>query len=177
MESRAASEAEWIGEAVLQYERRLLRYAQSLTRDLERARDAVQETFLELTRSASKVDRLRPEPWLFAVCRGKSVDLARRETRRAHRPAGDLALHESPDPPPDLVAESSEAALQARRLLARLPEREQEVVRLRFQEGLKNVEIAGVMGMTANHVGVLLHTALARLRREMAPAPPAMAAR
>lgn len=168
--AKARSGDEWIDAVVRTYERRLLRYALSLTRNLERARDAVQETLLDLTRSASTVDHERPSPWLFSVCRARCIDLTRRETRRAHRPDDELAHLASPDPPPDHAAETGEAAAEARRLLARLPEREQEAVRLKFQEGLRNVEIAQVLGITANHVGVLLHTALARLRREMAPA-------
>lgn len=49
--------------------------------------------------------------------------------------------------------------------LAGLPAKEQEAVRLRFLQGFSYREIAGVMGITVSHVGVLLHTALKSLRQ------------
>jgi len=53
-------------------------------------------------------------------------------------------------------------------LLALLPPREREVVRLKFQQGLKYGEIAAVTGLSVSHVGVLIHEAMARLRKRKA---------
>jgi RNA polymerase sigma-70 factor (ECF subfamily) len=52
--------------------------------------------------------------------------------------------------------------------VARLHPQQQEVVRLKFTEGLKYREIADVLGLTTSHVGVLIHTALKQLRSQMA---------
>ena len=162
----------WIGEIARLYERRMLRYAFSLTHDLDRAWDAVQDTLVELTRAAGALDRSRPAPWLFAVCRAKAMEVRRRETRARHLAEEALDGQESAEPPPDAGLTSLEDAETLKRMLADLPESHQEVLRLRFQEGLRNVEIADVTGMTANHVGVLLHKAIARLRRLAAVAGP-----
>ncbi|MBI5368939.1 MAG: sigma-70 family RNA polymerase sigma factor [Planctomycetes bacterium] len=156
----------WLRATVDAFERPLVRYALSLTGDLERARDAVQETFLELVRHAPTVDRHRPAPWLFTVCRTRAIDRARKESHMQTTDSAALAAQPSPAPAPEAAAAAREEAEQARRLLARLPAKEQEVVRLRFQEGLRYKEIAAVTGLTVNHVGVLLHGALARLRGE-----------
>ncbi len=166
----------WIGEIVRLYERRMLRYALSLTHDLDRAWDAVQDTLVELTRAAGKLDRSRPAPWLFAVCRAKAMEVRRRETRARHLAEEALEGQASTEPPPDAGLVSLEDAATLKRLLADLPSSEQEVLRLRFQEGLRNVEIADVTGMTANHVGVLLHKAIERLRRiaRVIPVPEAV---
>ena len=51
--------------------------------------------------------------------------------------------------------------------LATLPPRTQEVLRLRFQEGLSYKEIAGVMQLTVSHVGVLIHNGLKSLRARL----------
>jgi RNA polymerase sigma-70 factor (ECF subfamily) len=56
-------------------------------------------------------------------------------------------------------------------LIGELPDRQQEVVRLKFQGGLSYREIAEVMDTTANNVGVLLHTAVKAIRTRMAAAP------
>jgi RNA polymerase sigma-70 factor (ECF subfamily) len=48
-----------------------------------------------------------------------------------------------------------------------LSSKQQEVIRLKFQGGLSYQEIANVMDITANHVGVLIHTALKNIREHM----------
>ena len=48
--------------------------------------------------------------------------------------------------------------------MRQLPDREQEIVALKFGFGLGNNEIAKVMKLKPNHVGVLLHRALYTLR-------------
>jgi RNA polymerase sigma-70 factor (ECF subfamily) len=59
------------------------------------------------------------------------------------------------------------AGEQVSRVLAqlqRLPQRQQEILRLKFQGGLSYKQIAEVMGLTVSHVGVLIHTALKSIR-------------
>jgi RNA polymerase sigma-70 factor (ECF subfamily) len=48
--------------------------------------------------------------------------------------------------------------------LKQLSDKQQEAVRLKFQSGLSYREIAEVMDITVNHVGVLLHNALKAIR-------------
>ena len=48
-----------------------------------------------------------------------------------------------------------------------LSERDQEIVALKFGFGLGNSEIAKVMHLNPNHVGVLLHRALHLLRQSL----------
>jgi RNA polymerase sigma-B factor len=52
--------------------------------------------------------------------------------------------------------------------LAALPERQQEVVRLRFVEGLTQSEIAARVGISQMHVSRLLAQSLARIRENLA---------
>ncbi len=52
-------------------------------------------------------------------------------------------------------------------IMEELPERQQEVVRLKFQGGLSYREIAEVMNTTVNNVGVMLHTAIKNIRQRL----------
>ncbi len=52
-------------------------------------------------------------------------------------------------------------------LLHLLTDRQQEVVRLKFQGGLSYREIAEVMDTTVTNVGVLLHKAIKKIRRSI----------
>jgi RNA polymerase sigma-B factor len=62
-------------------------------------------------------------------------------------------------------------------LLARLPAREQEILRLRFFEEKSQTEIAAALGMSQMHVSRLLARTLAQLRSWMEDAPAAPAER
>ena len=64
--------------------------------------------------------------------------------------------------------EEHEAADAIYRLIAGLPENQQEVMRLKFENGLSYREISEVTGLTVTNVGYLLHTALCTLRAAVA---------
>ena len=52
-------------------------------------------------------------------------------------------------------------------LLDRLPETQQEVIRLKFQHGLSYKEISASTGLSVTNVGFILHTGIKRLRKLM----------
>ncbi len=90
-DAEVLGEAEWLNRVVRDFERPLSRYALSITRNQEQALDAVQETFLLLMKHLAKVDRARPAPWLFTVCRSKAIDLLRRDGKMEARSYEELA--------------------------------------------------------------------------------------
>ena len=53
------------------------------------------------------------------------------------------------------------------RTIARLPEHEQEVIRLKFQHGLSYEQIAKVTGLSVSNVGFLMHTGLKKVRQKL----------
>ncbi len=53
------------------------------------------------------------------------------------------------------------------KLLGTLPASQQEVVRLKFQGGLSYREISQITNLSVTHVGVLIHTALNKLRSQL----------
>ena len=59
----------------------LIRYALQITGDLERARDVVQDTFLQLCSENRASLNGHLEPWLFTVCRNRALDVRRKEGR------------------------------------------------------------------------------------------------
>jgi RNA polymerase sigma-70 factor (ECF subfamily) len=158
-------QAQWIDSALRLYEGPLLRYARRLLGDLEGARDVVQDTFLRLCREdPARLDG-HLAPWLFTVCRHRVLDVQRKDGRVQAVDEGALVEQPSPAPGPARLAERREALEGVLRLLATLPRSQQEVLRLKFQEGLSYREISGVTGLTVNHVGVLVHNGLTAIRR------------
>jgi RNA polymerase sigma-70 factor (ECF subfamily) len=145
------------------YERPLLRYATRLLGDVEQAREVVQDTFLRLCREdLGRLDGHLPQ-WLFRVCRNRALDVRKKEARR---PAlQDVpGLDPSPAPSPARLLAGREALEAVLAVMATLPASQQEVLRLKFQESLSYQEIGAITGLTANHVGVLVHLGLKAIR-------------
>ena len=156
----------WIERAVLEHEGRLLAYVARLLGDVERARDVVQDAFARLWQQ----DRSEVEPrvceWLYTVCRNRALDVKQKESRQVD--LGDVWRgDEDSRPRPDEVMEQKESAATVMKMMSRLPEREQEVLRLKFQGGMSYEEIARVMGLSASNVGFLIHSAVKKLRDRM----------
>ena len=157
----------FIREALRVHEGPLLRFATRLLGDPDRARDVVQETFTKLCRQPqSRVDGHAAE-WLFTVCRRAALDVLRKENRMNRFAEGQAERLVSPEPAPAAQAEQHESCERVLALIDRLPLHQQEVVRLKFQEGFSYQEISAITRLSIGNVGFLLHTALATLRREM----------
>jgi RNA polymerase sigma-70 factor (ECF subfamily) len=155
----------WIQKAVDRYERPLILYASRLMGDGSGALDVVQETFLRLCRqSPAELDGHLAQ-WLFTVCRNRALEIRRKESRMQVtaqiEPATTGALSGRPD------VEQQETSQQIMKLMASLPENQQEVLRLKFQGGLSYREISSATQLSVSNVGYLLHTALATLRRQL----------
>jgi RNA polymerase sigma-70 factor (ECF subfamily) len=158
-------EAAWINSALERYEGPLLRFASRRLGDLERARDVVQDTFLRLCGEDPARLNGHLAAWLFTVCRNRVLDVQRKE--RPLQPLGGAALDGEPsgDPSPAKVLEGREALAVVLEQMARLPRSQQEVLRLKFQDGLSYLEISEATGHSVSHVGVLVHNGLKAIRR------------
>ena len=155
---------DWIRSALDRYEGELVRYAQRLTGDAERARDVVQETFLRLCRQNQKELDGHVAKWLFAVCRNQAIDVRRKESRMTTLASPQTVETASREPTPAANAERQDSAGRILQLIDQLPQNQQEVIRLRFQNSLSYREIADVTGLAVTNVGFLLHRGLKTIR-------------
>ncbi|MEO5719134.1 MAG: sigma-70 family RNA polymerase sigma factor [Chthoniobacterales bacterium] len=152
------------------FELPLLQYATRILRDHDRARDVVQETFVELERSKRRQTDAAPAKWLFTVCRNRALNICRKEKRMTYLDDEILEKQEGRDPAPNERIELEEAKGFLLRIVATLPPRQQEVLQLKFQNDLSYQEIAEITKLSVSHVGVLIHTALKTLRARHAEA-------
>ena len=83
----------------------------------------------------------------------------------------ELEIRPSAAPSPACEAERRDTHRRVLEALALLPRNQQEVVRLKFQNGLSYEEISRVTQLTVTHVGFLIHTALKKLRLQMQQEP------
>lgn len=164
----------WFQEVVARFEGPLTIYAARVAGDVERGRDIVQDAFLRLWREERETVEGHVGPWLYRVCRNRAIDVQRKEGRMTHLEPGAIAEsvgsdHRTPSPSALSLADDGappgDAVISA---IEKLPPRQQEAVRLKFQGGLSYKEIADVMETSVNNVGVLLHQAIKGLRNSLA---------
>ncbi len=152
--------------ALGQHESALIGYAASILGDVDLARDAVQETLIKLCeQEPGRVALASLKSWLFTVCRNKCLDMLRRRRRLVSLEDETLPEFASQEPQPDQMASQDADAGEVFRFLRRLPENQQEVLRLKFQNDLSYKEISAITGLSVSNVGFLIHTAVKRLRQ------------
>jgi RNA polymerase sigma factor (sigma-70 family) len=143
---------------------RVLRFLEHRLADAALAEDLTAEVY---ARAWAKLwDLSNPDAataWLFRTARNLATDHARRT--RATVPITQVgeAMHPTSTSPEPLVDLAS--------LLAPLQHREREAIALRFVVGLRNREIAGVLGTTEGNVAKLIHRGLRRLRSTVEAVP------
>ena len=148
------------------YERvadRLFGLGVRLLRDRGAAEDAVQHSFLELTRARPQLETMRSvEAWLFKSMRFNCLDEIRRRERRPEIPTDELPESGSVDqirfPDPDLEA-----------ALAQLTPEQREVLHLKHVEGYDGEEIAQITDSSRTAVYAMAARAEARLRKLLEP--------
>lgn len=166
-ENGQAARLDWVTDALQRYETRLLRYAQRITGDSERARDVVQDTFLKLCKEDPSTLNGRLAQWLYMVCRNRALDVRRKESRMTVLAEPAPARPQTREPTPCDAAETDDSLQIVLDLINRLTPNQQECIRLKFQHGLSYREISGVTGLSVSNVGFLIHVGLKKVRERV----------
>lgn len=167
MDSKQGTDPAWVQTALERYEGPLLRHAARFTGDIDRARDVVQDTFIRLWQAdQTKVNDHLAE-WLFTVCRRRALEILRKEGRMTPLLDDQLERTANADPTPAAVAERRDEKSRALGLLAALPERQRELIRLKFQNNLSYKQISRITDLSVSNVGFILHTAIHSLRQRL----------
>lgn len=136
------------------------------------AEDAAQEAFMRAYRAFAEYDSTQPfGAWVARIARNHCIDLIRRRTQAVRlfddEDAGRLEL---PSTDASALAElvSAERAATVQRAIDELPDRYRIPLVLAYLEGASYDEIAATLGITRNHVGVLILRAKKSLRTALA---------
>ena len=163
-----------LGSAFQENAARIYRFIYAKVGNREAAEDLTGEVFLKATRWLAQdrsADSIRA--WLYTVARGTIADYWRQQSRQPTVPL------EDPDAVLFCGREAPEEVRRTRerawRILEALPEREREVLRLRFLHGYTAGEIGRELGLTADHVRVLQLRALRRAATHVDLEPDALA--
>lgn len=106
-------------------------------------------------------DRAAFSTWLISIARNLAIDHHRQYRQTISLEEIDL---ESGAPGVENQVQSLQDFDRLGRLLSVLPEREQELVALKYGADLNNREIATMTGLTETNVGTILHRVVSKLR-------------
>ena len=149
---------------------RIFRTAQRITGSAADAEDVLQTVFLRLVRGQEEYDLSQnPEAYLSRAAINASLDLLRSRTRSKAVGLDDIdsQLLASRLRSPEAEHDDRELQTLVRQAVARLGKNAGEMFVLRYYEGFENREIAEMMNTSALVVGVVLHRARTKLRKEI----------
>ncbi|GBF35762.1 DNA-directed RNA polymerase specialized sigma subunit [Desulfocucumis palustris] len=152
-----------------QYMHRVYKYMRYRTGDRDEAEDLTSTVF---EKALANMDSYNPEragldSWIFAIARNTLTDHRRRQGRRRDVSldlAGELACTVNGPANQLIEKETRQELLQA---VARLSDRERDIIGLKFAAGLANNAIAEMTGLTAGNVAVIIFRALKSLRSHL----------
>jgi len=131
------------------------------------AEDLLQETLIAIHTRRDSYDASYPvTAWVYAIARYRMIDHWRRRGRRGeHIPVEDA---------PELFTAAEDEAVDAKRdvtrLLAMLPQKQREAIRLVKLEGVSVKDAAAQTGLTESDVKISTHRGMKTLMRLMAEA-------
>jgi RNA polymerase sigma-70 factor, ECF subfamily len=162
-----ASELETLFQA---HHGRVFRTAQRITGSVADAEDVLQTVFLRLVKGQDDYDwSQNPEAYLSRAAINASLDLLRSRTRSKAVALDDSEVDSIPSTykNPETVHADRELQALVREAVTRLGKTAGEMFVLRYYEGFDNKEIAGLLNTSPLVVGVVLHRARTKLRKEI----------
>lgn len=155
-----------IADLATQYGRQIFHSAYRLLSDIHMAEDVTQEVFLKLFKKPTEsFDKITHWPgYLKSMAISASIDQLRRNKRRAEEPIETVSesnLQTSEAPLQHLLRERDLYAFKA--ALMQLTTQDAQIFCLRHIEGFTYQEIADLLCITSNLVGVAIHRSQIKL--------------
>jgi RNA polymerase sigma-70 factor (ECF subfamily) len=156
-------DAEAFGELYQQHLKPIYRYIFYKVGNATEAEDLTEQTFLKAWEA---IGRFREQgvpfsAWLFRMAHNLVIDYHR--TRHEAAPLDDIIDAEARQPGPDEAAAIRLDIETLQKAIARLTPEQQQVIILRFIQGLDHRDVAAIMGKNEGAVRGLQHRALAAL--------------
>lgn len=133
------------------------------------AEDLTSRTFYRaLSHIGTYVDKGYPfSAWLYRIAHNLIANWHRDRGRHPVISIDDLVLGSSPEDGPEAATQSADDQQFLRDVISEIDPVRQELLVLKFTEGLSNAEIGEILGRSEGAIKSLYHRTLLQLRREM----------
>jgi len=158
------------GELYLRYLDAIYRYIYFRVGDVHDAEDLTEQTFLRVWETLHKYrDYGHPfGSWLYKIAHNVVIDFKRRQKKLI--PLTEIDMQTWSDPQPNVLRQviTSESETALANAISQLPEDQQQVIILRFVEGLSHAEVAHILGKSDGACRMIQHRALNALNQILA---------
>lgn len=144
----------------------IYRFVYRRVSDKEIVRDIVSETFLKVYKNLSSFIPQKGatlSSWIYTIARNEVFQYYRK-----NKHASVVALEDVPEiahteDPTDIINEA-QTGMMIQHLLQQLETEDRDIILMKYFDGLHNNDIATMLDITANNVGVKLFRALQKLK-------------
>jgi RNA polymerase sigma-70 factor (ECF subfamily) len=156
------------GALVERHHEAVYRLALSIVGDTDVAQDVAQDAFVKALRGlAGFRGDATFRSWLLTIATNEARAMLRRKGRRRESALEDVPAISAGDRSPEEEAIEGDDSARARRMLARLPEKQRLAVSLRVDEGLSFREIGEIIGSSEGAARVNYFHGIHKLREFM----------
>lgn len=152
---------------VLPAKDKMYRFAMRLLRDEEEAKDVVQEAMIRVWNKREEMHTyLNMEAWCMRVVRNLSLDRLKSKQYNQDRLDETYNLRDN-GINPERKTEIDNTMEKIHNFIARLPEKQRQIIQLRDIEGFSYKEIGDILNLDANNVKVNLFRARKAVRENL----------
>jgi RNA polymerase sigma-70 factor (ECF subfamily) len=165
----AGGDGQAFGVIYERYVQKIFNYVYYRTGNVMEAEDLTSHVFFRaLGRIEAYDDRGLPiSAWLYRIAHNLVANWHRDSSRYTEVELDENLVHHGEGDRPDMAVEATEETENLMRVIRRLPDDRQQVLILKFVEGLSNAEVGVIMGKSEGAVKSLYHRTLLALRQEM----------
>jgi RNA polymerase sigma-70 factor, ECF subfamily len=166
---RAKADKDAFGELYERYVKKIYNYIFYRTGNQHDAEDLTARVFYRaMSHIENYTERGVPfQAWLYRIAHNLTANWHRDRARRKVIPLDEYVATGLRSEAPDKSAEDNEERDQLLTAIRRLPEERQQLIILKFIEGLSNAEIGDIMGRTEGAIKSLYHRTLIALRDDL----------
>jgi len=151
-----------------QYHKNVYNYIAFRINNHHDAEELANDVFVKAIQGWKSYDHAFPiEGWLIGIAKNVVTDYLRKTMRRKILPFDSILELVSTDRQPEEVVVINEESKKLMAAMAKLRDKERQILSMKFATELKHSEIAVILKISESHVGVTAHRAMNKLKKFM----------
>ncbi len=151
-------------ELVSQYQRPLYAHIRNLVLNHDDADDVLQNTFIKVYRNLSGFKgESKLFSWMYRIATNEALTFLQQKAKRFQTTSEDYLLQQTEKMKADVYFDGDEIQLKLQKAIARLPEKQQLVFKMKYFEELKYEAISEILGTSVGGLKASYHIAVKKI--------------